>query len=186
MTLEAEAYLTRQAQHIVNTRNMLPLTPEQKRKFTVTGIFLERVKNIYDINSIYYPGCSSENILESAFTPDQIYYLDKNIRRTDAPHAIIGDYLHPPFPFETFDALFLNDIHLHEFKSNLRPKQALQQVLSSIKKDGLVIVGKRRACPEWPRELKFYTNQSELSPVSVPMQHPDFELFLNKKRETRY
>lgn len=185
MTHEAEAYLVRQAQLLVDTRSTRQVTPEQKRKFTLAGIFLNRIKSMYNIQSIYYPGCSYENILESAFKPEEICYLDKNVRRTDAIHAVIGDYLQPPFPFETFDALFLNDIHLHEYKGKLRPKQALQQVLHSVKKEGLVIVGKRYACPEWKKELQFYTNQSELSPVSVLMQHPDFALFLNKKRETR-
>jgi len=173
-----EEYLTRVVQEEVDLRatgRYQPTEAERRRELFARG-YLSLVRKHYGISSIYYPGCTGETILETAFPKDEIFYLDKTIRRNDnTRNSVVGDMLTPPFPENTFDAAYIQDIHIHE-----NPKK-LDAVLSVVKNNGIIIYGKRDACPSWKQELPVLNNSDNLSYIQYPYEDARFSTYSVRK-----
>jgi len=176
-----EAFLARVVQKEVDSRasGIYNMTEAERRKHFFARGYLLQVKKYYGIRSIYYPGCTGETILESAFDKDEIFYLDKVIKRNDnTGTSVVGDMLAPPFPENTFDAAYVQDLHLHEEGREHSPQERLDAILSMVKDDGIIIYGKRGACPIWTKELPFLRKQdSVLTEVRLPFAHEEFAIF---------
>lgn len=177
-SIEVERALAEIVQEDVNTRKNKPSNYAERQAFARSGFFLDSVKKFYGLGSIYYPACSGESILESAFFPHEIFYLDMAIRRNERTGtAVVGDMISPPFKSGTFDSAYIQDLHLHEKGRPNSPEERLNSILDLVKPEGVVIYGKRDACPIWVRELPFLQSQEALSEVHFPFGHERFTVF---------
>lgn len=114
--MNAEEYLRHRAQENVDLgKNRQVINLEEAREKADANNFLSEVRSDLRINSIYYPVCSQDAVLEPVFT-GKVTYLDSSILRHDAgKKGIIGDFTNPPIEIAdaSFDAAFIKDIHLH-------------------------------------------------------------------------
>ena len=106
--------------------------------------FFDRIKSIYKISKIYYPGCGKDRILNHYFGSG-IVYLENNLndfRRDLLTRAsryslgythefLIGDYGTNLIKPEVFDAVFLNDSDAD--------RNEMVAILSTLKYGGIVI-----------------------------------------------
>lgn len=176
--IEIERALAEIVQKDVDVRRNKPSTYPERQAFARAGLFLGSVKKFYGLDSIYYPACSGESVLESAFSPREILYLDIAIRRNEGTgNAVVGDMTRPPFSPGTFDSAYIQDLHLHEKGRPNTPEERLNSILDMVKPEGVVIYGKREACPIWVRELPFLQSQKALSEVHFPFGHERFTVF---------
>lgn len=176
--IEVERALAEIVQEDVDAGRNKPSTYAERQAFARSGFFLGSVKKFYGLDSIYYPACSGESVLESAFFPREIFYLDIAIRRNEATGtAVVGDMMKPPFAPGTFDSAYIQDLHLHEKGREYSPEERLDAVLKMVKPEGVVLYGKREACPIWVRELPFLQSQSTISEVHFPFGHERFTVF---------
>lgn len=99
--------------------------------------FLKRVRDLYGISRIYYPGHGGDTFLEDAFKPSEIVYLDD-----EGDDAIIykpnrmyvkGDFGKSPFRNGTFDALFYQENHANLWQTI--------EMLRTLRRGGVVIHG---------------------------------------------
>ena len=94
---------------------------ETKPKEVSQTSFLRTLKTDIPIKRIYYPGFEKDFLLELAFDPSEIYYLDNNKYATNrlkkrGQHVILGDMRCSPFKDDAFDAVFIKDIHANRAK----------------------------------------------------------------------
>lgn len=75
------------------------------------------LKDIFPIERIYYPGFGDDYILESAFKESEIFYLDNDQKTRLRRNLVIADLNegYSPFKDGSFDAIFVQDIHLEEW-----------------------------------------------------------------------
>jgi hypothetical protein len=167
---EIQLFLEKEKQDAVNSgRNRRLTVPEQIDRHRKSTEFLLILRNIYDISSIYYPGCGSDAQLEPAFQQREIAYLDKKTKRYDASGwGMVGDYMRPPFSDETFDSIFIQDLHLHEKKDDdIPPQWKLQRILQTGKDNGILIYNTHPVCKGWEKELPFVTSHKQLEPITI-------------------
>jgi len=138
--------------------------PENIRHVTT---FLRKIRTHFPISLIYYPGCGGDQILEKAFKPWEIIYVDKDANRSRYGSRLKANYRHPPFRDETFDALFYRDIHAEVEEFN--------QLLRVLKTGGVFIFCRDIPCSfDKEDRLKDVPN---LSPLSLPFVHPEFGIY---------
>jgi len=173
-----EEYLAHMVQEEVDLRAAgiyQPTEAERRQSFLAHG-YLSQVRKYYGIRSIYYPQCTGETVLETAFSADEIFYLDNIIRRNDnTRNSVVGDILKPPFAENTFDAAYVQDIHIHE------SPEKLDAILALVKQDGILIYGKRDACPSWKQELPVLNNSDNLSYIQYPYEDARFSTYSVRK-----
>lgn len=100
------------------------------RIFVDNETFLQRVRDLFPIQTIFYPGPEYDNSLETIFSPDEITYLDRN-KAPKNGHVIFADYNDIPIPDESFDALFLQDNH--------PTRDQLDKIITKLKPGGVII-----------------------------------------------
>ncbi len=119
---------------------------ERRKPEPVTDyLFFKKLRELYPIKTVYYPGCGSDKKLEDYFAKEEIVYLDNGYRRMfilDAQQEIergiktagrvSADYGRAPFKDEVFDALYFNDNHADS--------KEFEEMLRLVKPGGLVII----------------------------------------------
>lgn len=136
-------------------------------------LFFKRLRELYPINTVYYPGCGSDKQLEDIFAKNEIIYLDDGDRIlfiADASGEIergiktagraTANYGHAPFKDEVFDALY--------FKDNHADAREFEGMLRLVKPGGLVIIG--NTCFGGVSKLQALRT-SNLKRVKLPFKH---------------
>lgn len=85
--------------------------------------YLARLRSLYPISQIYYPGCWNDHSLEETFDPKEIIYLDSDFRGIKPRKKLVVAKMEvPPFIEGIFDAMFYQDVDVEPpaFKAALR------------------------------------------------------------------
>lgn len=145
----------------------------KKRTLLVRG-FLSSASKLYSIETIYYPGCRNDNILVSAVPEATVYYLDNGILNRTSSDGVFfhGDFTDPPFEPESFDALFLKDLHITE--SGKEHKERLRQILKPIKQGGLVIATRFDGCGIWQQDVPFVMESGLVKQTNIAFTPKDY------------
>ena len=132
---------------------------------------------MYQLDRIYYPGCGNDTILTGVLPDSTLYYLDRNVKERSDGVFFHGDYLDAPFESDSFDALFLKDVHIKE-SGYTNHRERLEALLKPVKKDGL-IVGARYGCKIWEIDIPYVRESGLVIPTN--MQHPkELEIFIKQ------
>lgn len=128
--------------------------PTDTREPVSTEEFFVRLRQLYPLNLIYYPGSGRDTRLFSAFKKHEVVLLDDdglhdwnkaydeiwtNRGHTELYYAmqnepfVFADYRKAPFKGETFDAVFVNCCYTDE--------EGFRDMLRTLKVGGLVIFG---------------------------------------------
>lgn len=131
----------------------MEIEPIDKREPVSTNDFFLRLRQLYPINLIYYPGSGRDGKLFGAFQESEVVLLDDEllhdrdlsvegpwIRKNSYLYSsmqykpfVFADYNHAPFRDEVFDAVFIN--------CNYTDEEGFSDMLRTLKVGGLVIFG---------------------------------------------
>ncbi len=106
---------------------------EQLMQMDEKRAYLSRLRQLFPISRIYYPGCGNDVILEGPFKPEEIVYLDEDGEdipkkwRRPPYNFVLGDYGRHRFEDNFFDAIFYQDNHANReetrtIRRTLRPE----------------------------------------------------------------
>lgn len=131
--------------------------------------FLKRLRELFKISQIYYPGNGYDEILERSFELEEIVYLDEDMPRKPRSKAryIRGDYGKAPFRDDFFDALFYKDND-----SNL-PETI--EMLRTLRRGGIVIY-RAVDCPEHIG-IRSFGEIPGLTRVNPPFSNKEYTVF---------
>lgn len=112
-------------------RNRGARVPE--RKSVGINTYFQSLKQDFDINRIYYPGCGSDTTLEQAFSTDEIFYMDADDSglSMEGRHFVYAHHDAIPFLNGYFDAIFYRDCHAND--------QQFLEMLRVLRVGGIVI-----------------------------------------------
>lgn len=151
----------------------------EKRERFVTRNFISRASAFYPMDRIYYPACGKDTILTDALPDSTVYYIDNTIKHRKDGVFFYGDYRDAPFEENSFDALFLKDIHLKESGiSKDEQIERLKAILKPIKPEGLVIAAKF-GCNIWEIDVPFVRNSGLVKTTNIPFTPKELEVFFN-------
>lgn len=160
----------------INPQEALRIFQQYTNKETViekrnqeTVAFFKTLLTERDILNIYYPGSGTDFTLDQLFKPHQITYLDREPKRKDVIH---GDFRSTPdFLDETFDAVFIQDLH--------QTKLGFSEILRTLKFSGLVVLG-LYLCGNEPKDSMTFediANYKGLQPEKNYPTHPRFKIY---------
>lgn len=138
---------------------------EKRRRFVVQE-FLRRANDIYPMERVYYPACGEDTILTGALPDTTIYYLDRTVKKRDDGVFFNCDYLDAPFEPNTFDGLFLKDVHIRESGFEKEHRKRLEALLNPIKPGGLVIAA-RFGCKIWELDVPYVKSSGLVKPTNI-------------------
>lgn len=131
--------------------------------------FLTKLRDDFNIGSIYYPGCGSHKVLESTFTPSQIYYADVYLTGVmrGHPNTRVGDMAQRLYPDRTMDAMFYQD-------ADVEP-QVLRAALRAVKVNGILVFSSDDC--GYGVQLKDLAGFPEVAPIDLGYTHRYFNPF---------
>jgi hypothetical protein len=135
--------------------------------------YLQQLRDSFDLQRIYYPGCSDDSrTLSKVFKPEEIIYLDNNEYKRPVRgmvNFLHGDMQFSPFPDGTFDAFFYQDVHA--------TKDALDDSLRTVKPNGIVIFSSDDCRGEWGMQLSDFEKHPLLEALSLPFKNRYYTSF---------
>lgn len=150
----------------------VPKEPIQEKETIDPDIYLQKVRDMFSVCNIYYPGCWDDDVLETAFPPEEIFYLDKDPNEFDPPrpHYVQADVLDAPFEDGFFDAAFIQDMH--------ETPEELAAILKKVKSQGIVIYSSNECGMNYGAEFDTFLATDGISEVDLPFETYYFRTFL--------
>ncbi|MBI2101150.1 hypothetical protein HYT53_00925 [Candidatus Woesearchaeota archaeon] len=134
--------------------------------------FLRKVRELFNIALIYYPGYGEDNFLEEVFKAEEIVYLDNEsggpISYKANRNYVKGDFGKPPFKDGTFDAIFYQENHA-DLEETIK-------MLRTLRRGGIVIHSDDECILQCLDEEDFM-RMPGLSKIDLPFSNPRYNIF---------
>lgn len=142
-----------------------------------TAAFLKRLRQDFPIPNVCYPGAGIDDVLECAFRPREIVYIDNQDPNADVREFakgrkyVRGDFGKPPFRSGTFSAVFYQDRHANVVET--------ERIIETLREGGVLIFS--GDCCLGDKGKKNFEAAPQLRKLSLPYTHEYFTVFLKDK-----